>query len=91
MSGSAPSRTETELAASSHRPTAVRPDPCAPTTPYRVVAGLARPTIRVLFRPSVRGLDRLPGRGGFVLCSNQLSPRPKSCFGAGSIPMSPRT
>ena len=48
-------------------------DPSAPTGPYRVVAALARPTIRILFRPRVRGLNRVPPRGGFVLCSNQLS------------------
>ncbi|MDX6542680.1 MAG: hypothetical protein QOK32_283, partial [Gaiellaceae bacterium] len=51
----------------------VAADPSSPTGPYRVVAGLARPAIRILFRPLVRGLDRVPARGGFVLCSNQLS------------------
>lgn len=54
-------------------PAGVALDPSAPTGPYRVLATLARPTIRILFRPSVRGLNRIPARGGFVLCSNQLS------------------
>jgi perosamine synthetase len=52
---------------------AVAVDPSAPTRPYRVVAALSRPTIRILFRPRVHGLKRIPERGGFVLCSNQLS------------------
>jgi perosamine synthetase len=54
-------------------PKAVAFDPSAPTRPYRFVAALARPTIRILFRPRVHGLSRIPARGGFVLCSNQLS------------------
>jgi perosamine synthetase len=54
-------------------PNGVALDPSAPTGPYRVVAALARPAIRILFRPRVRGLNRVPARGGFVLCSNQLS------------------
>lgn len=44
-----------------------------PTGSYRVVAAVARPLLRVLFRPEVQGLQRLPARGGFVLSSNQLS------------------
>ena len=44
-----------------------------PTRSYRLVASLARPVLRVLYRPEVRGLERLPARGGFVLSSNQLS------------------
>ena len=54
-------------------PTGIASDPSRPTGPYRLVAGLARPAIRILFRPRVRGLDRVPDRGGLVLCSNQLS------------------
>ena len=48
-------------------------DPYRPTGPYRVVAALARPAVRILFRPGVYGLEDLPARGGFVLSSNQLS------------------
>ena len=48
-------------------------DPYRPTGPYRVVAALARPAVRILFRPDVYGLEDLPARGGFVLSSNQLS------------------
>jgi perosamine synthetase len=54
-------------------PKGVAVDPSAPTGPYRFVAALARPTIRILFRPRVRGLNRIPAHGGYVLCSNQLS------------------
>lgn len=43
------------------------------TGSYRVLAALARPVLRLLFRPEADGLDRLPVRGGFVLSSNQLS------------------
>jgi perosamine synthetase len=48
-------------------------DASAPSGPYRVVAMLSRPTISLFFRPRVYGLDHVPQRGGFVLCSNQLS------------------
>ena len=47
-------------------------DPLVPSGSYRALAGVARPTIRVLFRPVSVGTERLPP-GGFVLCSNQLS------------------
>ncbi len=48
-------------------------DVSAPTGSYRLVAMLSRPLISLFFRLRVRGLDRVPKRGGFVLCSNQLS------------------
>jgi perosamine synthetase len=37
------------------------------------VAALAKPLVRVLFRPQARGLENVPASGGFVLSSNQLS------------------
>src|SRR5918912_3405995 len=40
---------------------------------YRVVAGVARPLLWLVFRPSVRGLEHAQTNGGFVLASNQLS------------------
>jgi 1-acyl-sn-glycerol-3-phosphate acyltransferase len=47
--------------------------PVAPTRAYRLAA-VARPAVALLFRPSVRGLEHVPGGGGgFVLSSNQLS------------------
>jgi dTDP-4-amino-4,6-dideoxygalactose transaminase len=73
MSTAPKTRTAPEAAASARVPEGNGADSSAPTGPYRVVAALARPTIRILFRPRVRGLDRIPTRGGFVLCSNQLS------------------
>jgi perosamine synthetase len=48
-------------------------EPLGPTASYRALAAVARPVVRILFRPTVRGLDRLPAQGGFVLSSNQLS------------------
>lgn len=51
--------------------------PAAPpggqTATYRLVATLSKPLVRILFRPDIQGLQNLPARGGFVLCSNQLS------------------
>jgi perosamine synthetase len=44
-----------------------------PTGSYRAVAAVARPVLRILFRPEVHGLERLPAGGGFVLSANQLS------------------
>lgn len=46
--------------------------PDSQTLLYRLVAGLCRPVIRVLFRPHVHGLEHVP-TGGFVLSANQLS------------------
>ena len=73
MSKAPTSCTVAEPVASARVPEGVAADSSAPSGPYRVVAALARPTIRILFRPRVRGLDRIPARRGFVLCSNQLS------------------
>ena len=42
------------------------------TALYRVVAGIARPLVRLVFRLRVTGLEHVPA-GGFVLASNQLS------------------
>jgi dTDP-4-amino-4,6-dideoxygalactose transaminase len=42
------------------------------TALYRGVAGVARPLVRLVFRPQVTGLEHVPA-GGFVLASNQLS------------------
>jgi len=47
--------------------------PTERTATYRVVAALARPLVRLLFRPKARGLENVPASGGFVLSSNQLS------------------
>jgi perosamine synthetase len=47
--------------------------PDAPSRSYRVIAALARPAVRLLFRPDVHGLERVPEHGGFVLSANQLS------------------
>jgi perosamine synthetase len=58
---------------SASQPEAVAHDARAPTGAYRVVSFLLKPVVRVLFRPRVHGLDRVPERGGFVLSSNQLS------------------
>ena len=38
----------------------------------RVVAGLTRPLVRLIFHPAVSGASNLP-RGGFVLAANHLS------------------
>src|SRR5687768_9804447 len=62
----------TAAAPTTAEPRPAEPDPLVPSGPYRALAALARPTIRVLFRPTARGLERLPP-GGFVLSSNQLS------------------
>ena len=62
----------TAAASTTAEPRPAEPDPLVPSGPYRALAALARPTIRVLFRPTASGVERLPG-GGFVLCSNQLS------------------
>src|ERR671930_2549566 len=43
------------------------------TALYRVVAGVARPLVRLVFRPRVSGLEHVRANGGFVLASNQLS------------------
>ena len=40
---------------------------------FRVVALLSAPLLRLFFRPTVRGSEHLPGKGGFVLSANQLS------------------
>lgn len=55
-------RPASQAAASGHEQTAL----------YRVVAGVARPVVRLVFRPRVSGLQHMPA-GGFVLASNQLS------------------
>ena len=73
MSTAPATHTKAEPAPSARVPENFASDPGAPTRPYRVVAALARPTMRILFRPRVRGLDQIPARGGFVLCSNQIS------------------
>jgi perosamine synthetase len=63
----------TEPGASANEPEPVVRDPGGASGPYRAVATLARPAVRILFRPKVHGLHHLPARGGFVLSSNQLS------------------
>jgi len=73
MSTTSTTRTTSEQGASIHEPGHVGAGLSAPARPYRLVAALARPTILILFRPRVRGLNHIPARGGFVLCSNQLS------------------
>jgi perosamine synthetase len=40
---------------------------------FRLVAILNKPLVRLLFRPRVVGVDRLPAGTGFVLSANQLS------------------
>ena len=39
---------------------------------YRLVAGVARPLVRLLFRPRASGLEHVPA-AGFVVAANQLS------------------
>src|SRR5919198_2449335 len=52
---------------------AARPSPRDQTAVYRLVAGVARPLVRLVFRPRVHGLEHVRSDGGFVLASNQLS------------------
>jgi 1-acyl-sn-glycerol-3-phosphate acyltransferase len=40
---------------------------------YRLVAGINRPLIRILFRPRVCGLEHVPRSGGYVVAPNHLS------------------
>jgi perosamine synthetase len=47
--------------------------PTERTGTYRIAAALAKPPVRLLFRPHVEGLEHVPASGGFVLSSNQLS------------------
>ncbi len=44
-----------------------------PSWPYLFLGALSYPVLRVLFRYRVRGLDRVPRRGGYVLAANHLS------------------
>jgi 1-acyl-sn-glycerol-3-phosphate acyltransferase len=44
-----------------------------PPPAYNVVAALSWPVIRGLYRLDARGLERLPGFGGFVLAANHAS------------------
>ena len=53
--------------------TTPRVSPTERTATYRVLAALAKPLVRVLFRPEAQGLEHVPESGGFVLSSNQLS------------------
>lgn len=47
--------------------------PRRPTFVYRAAIRWTRPLARLLFRPTVTGVDRVPAHGGFVLCANHLS------------------
>jgi 1-acyl-sn-glycerol-3-phosphate acyltransferase len=40
---------------------------------YRLAAFVARPLVRVLFRPRVRGVEHVPRSGGYVVAPNHLS------------------
>jgi perosamine synthetase len=53
--------------------TTPRVSPTERTGTYRVLTALAKPLVRVLFRPEAKGLEHVPESGGFVLSSNQLS------------------
>ncbi|HZT46272.1 MAG TPA: lysophospholipid acyltransferase family protein [Gaiellaceae bacterium] len=44
-----------------------------PTAAYNLTALLSWPVVRGLYRLEVRGLDRLPAEGGFVLAANHVS------------------
>ena len=68
--GSLPERLPPRVAAAATTP---RVSPTERTATYRVVAALAKPLVRVLFRPRAQGLEHVPESGGFVLSSNQLS------------------
>jgi 1-acyl-sn-glycerol-3-phosphate acyltransferase len=56
---------------------------------YRLVAWVCVPAIWLLFRPRVRGLERVPG-GAFVLCSNQVSNLDGFALGYALRPRQPR-
>jgi 1-acyl-sn-glycerol-3-phosphate acyltransferase len=60
------------------------------TATYRVVAALARPVVRALFRPQAGGLEKVPERGGFVLASNQLSNLDGFALSFALFPRQPR-
>jgi perosamine synthetase len=55
------------------RASSIMAPPEMQTASYRILAGACRPFVRVLFRPRMRGLERVPMRGGYVLSANQVS------------------
>jgi len=44
-----------------------------PSWPYLAIGALSYPVLRLLYRESWQGLDRLPAEGGYVLAANHLS------------------
>ena len=50
----------------------IDPGPHPPTSAYRALAAVARPLVRLFYRPTASGLEHAPGRG-FVLSSGQVS------------------
>ena len=40
---------------------------------YRIVRGVLRPLVRLLYRPTITGADRVPKHGAVILASNHLS------------------
>ena len=44
-----------------------------PSVPYLLVGALSYPVLRVAYRYRVRGLDRVPPTGGYVLAANHIS------------------
>ncbi len=44
-----------------------------PTAFYNLAALLSWPVVHGLYRLEVRGLERLPAEGGFVLAANHVS------------------
>jgi len=44
-----------------------------PSWPYLAIGTLSYPVVRFVFRERWRGVERLPGEGGYVLAANHLS------------------
>lgn len=40
---------------------------------YRIVRGILRPLVRLIYRPTITGAERVPKRGAVILASNHLS------------------
>ena len=55
------------------RSTAVPPAPPRPSRLYRLIASVSRPIVQKVYRLRVRGLDNVPGQGGFVVAANHIS------------------
>jgi 1-acyl-sn-glycerol-3-phosphate acyltransferase len=49
------------------------PENPRPSVPYLLVGALSYPVLRVVYRFRVRGLERIPPTGGYVLAANHIS------------------